>query len=267
MMNTSSCSFPGDRDEAIVDYLYGEGAGDGRRAFEIHLERCRVCRQEIEALGGVRQALTQWAPPEPRRALEAVAPRVGPRLAQSAPPVVPTSLAGWRAMPGWAQAAVAVLCVGIAAGAANLRVTYGTEGLSMSTGWLRSESPAPAPPATPPSEAAPWRTELTALGDALRTEIKQVTIAPAAAREPTDAVNEALLRQIRTLISQSEQRQQRELALRIGDALNDVQAQRRADLSKIDRTIGLIQNNTGMEVMRQREMLNSLAVRVSTQRP
>jgi hypothetical protein len=68
------------------------------------------------------------------------------------------------------------------------------------------------------------------------------------------------------MIAQSEQRQQRELALRIGDVVNDVQVQRRADLSKIDRSIGLIQNSTGMEVLRQREMLNSLAVRVS-QRP
>ena len=75
-----------------------------------------------------------------------------------------------------------------------------------------------------------------------------------------------MLKQVRALIANSERRQQLELALRVGDVINDVQAQRRADLLKIDRSIGLIQNSTGMEVLRQREMLNSLAVRVSSQK-
>lgn len=260
MKNTPNCSFAGDRDEAIVEYLYGEGASEARLAFQTHLEQCRVCRAEVGALGGVRHALTQWAPPEPRLAFAPAAPRTGPRLA---PPASPTEQAPWarlRAMPGWAQAAAAVLCMGVAAGAANLRVTYGAEGLSVSTGWIRE-----APPAAPPAaaEAVPWRGELTALGDELRSEIRKAAAVEAESPEPDD---DATLRRIRTLIAQSEQRQQRELALRIGDVLNDVQSQRRADLSKIDRTLGLIQNNTGMEVMRQREMLNSLAVRVSTQR-
>jgi hypothetical protein len=74
------------------------------------------------------------------------------------------------------------------------------------------------------------------------------------------------MKQVRTLIARSEQRQQRELALRLGDALNDVQAQRRADLARIDRTIGVIQNSTGMDLLRQREAINTLAVRVSSQR-
>ncbi len=263
MKNIPSCSFAGDRDEAIVEYLYGEGASEAGLVFQAHLEQCPVCRAEVGALGGVRHALTQWAPPEPRLPFEPAVSRVGPLLATPAPQVGPAPWAGLRAMPVWARAAAAVLCVGVAAGAANLRVTYGADGVSVHTGWIRVE----APPAAQPdrSDTTPWRTELTALGEELRSEIRQAVVA-AEVREPADAANDVILRQIRTLISQSEQRQQRELALRIGDALNDVQSQRRADLSKIDRTIGLIQNNTGMEVMRQREMLNSLAVRVSTQR-
>jgi hypothetical protein len=74
---------------------------------------------------------------------------------------------------------------------------------------------------------------------------------------------------VRGLIDESEQRQRRELALRLADMLRDVQFQRRDDLEKIDRSLGVIQANlgmmqsTGVEVMRQRQMLNDLAVRVS----
>jgi hypothetical protein len=86
---------------------------------------------------------------------------------------------------------------------------------------------------------------------------------PAAVGFVSDA---AILQKVKTMLTQSEQRQQRDLALRLGELLNDVQAQRRADLARVDRNIGLVQNSTGMEVLRQREMLNSLAVRVSSQR-
>ena len=88
----------------------------------------------------------------------------------------------------------------------------------------------------------------------------------AAASETPPATQDAVLKQVRALIASSERRQQLELALRVGDVISDVQAQRRADLLKIDRSIGLMQNSTGMEVLRQREMLNSLAVRVSSQK-
>jgi hypothetical protein len=167
-----------------------------------------------------------------------------------------------------------MVCLGVGLGAANLRITYGAQGLSLQTGWLQQTAPAAA---STPADAAPWRAELTALQERLRSEMAQARSMPAAATNEmsgpsagvapaADPDRDALVRQVRALIGQSEQRQQRELALRIGDLSNDVQAQRRADLSRIERSIGLVQNSTGMEVLRQREMLNSLAVRVS-QRP
>jgi len=42
--------------------------------------------------------------------------------------------------------------------------------------------------------------------------------------------------------------------------------QRQADLVKIDRSLGLIQRNTGVEAMRTQQQLNTLAQRVSQQR-
>jgi hypothetical protein len=40
--------------------------------------------------------------------------------------------------------------------------------------------------------------------------------------------------------------------------MRDVTAQRQADLVKIDRTLGVVQNNLGVEVMKDRQRLNLL---------
>lgn len=265
-MTNALCSYRGHRDEAIVEYLYGSEDGASRAEFEAHLERCAFCRAEVDGLSGVRQTLAEWVPPEPLRALD------GARRANAA--AVPKARAArdWRDVPAWAQVAAAMLCLGIGLGAANLRIRSGADGFSVTTGWL-AEAPAVATgtaPVTPSNSAAVPQDVLAAVQQQVRTEIQQAVAAAVAAKPgppgPADA-NDALVRQVRSLIAQSERRQQNELALRIGDVLNDVQSQRRADLSKIDRSIGLVQNTTGMEVLRQREMLNSLAVRVSAQRP
>jgi hypothetical protein len=264
-MSDRLCSYPGRRGDAIVEYLYGEVDASHRVVFETHLARCAVCRQEVESLGGVRDHLEQWAPPESILALDHPAGPVA-----SARPVGGWS--GWREAPVWAQAAAAILCIGIGAGAANVQVNYGPDGLSVRTGWRQLAAAPPAPAdsgATDPDPAAapPSRAELTMLEEALRAEIRDVAEARASASADGSAAgNDAVMKQVRALIAGSERRQQLELALRVGDVISDVQAQRRADLIKIDRSIGLIQNSTGMEVLRQREMLNSLAVRVSSQK-
>jgi hypothetical protein len=49
-----------------------------------------------------------------------------------------------------------------------------------------------------------------------------------------------------------------------------VNAQRQADLVKIDRSLGLIQRDTNVEAMKQREMINgawNYIVRTTSQRP
>jgi ubiquinone biosynthesis protein UbiJ len=67
-----------------------------------------------------------------------------------------------------------------------------------------------------------------------------------------------LMRRVRALIDETEKRQNRELALRIGEVLRDVNAQRQADLVRIDRSLGLVQNDLGVEVLKQRQSLNYL---------
>ena len=118
--------------------------------------------------------------------------------------------------------------------------------------------------------AAPWRADLAALEQRLRTAFRTsepVNVAAASVRAPasitTSGAGDAeIVRRVRALVEESERKQQRELALRVAEVLRDVNAERQADLVKIDRSLGLIQNNTGVEVMKQRELLNYL-VRVS----
>ncbi len=238
------CGFPGDRDEVLVAYLYDDIEPPERASFEAHLLTCMPCRSELEALRGVRTQLARWAPPEPGRAPAAV----------SAP-----TRRWWREIPVWTQVAAALLVFGVAAGIANLDIHYDRTGLSIRTGWSRQ----PAVAASIGS-AAPWRADLTAFEQRLRTEfhpaVAPVVATPAAAGRAVDEGD--LLRRVRALVDESERRQQRELALRIAQVVRESDAQRRADLVRIDRSLGQVQNDTGVEVMRQRELLNYL-VRVS----
>ena len=52
----------------------------------------------------------------------------------------------------------------------------------------------------------------------------------------------------------------------MAEVAREAQVQRQADLVRIDRSLGVIQNRTGVEVMRTQQQLNSLAQRVSEQR-
>jgi hypothetical protein len=63
---------------------------------------------------------------------------------------------------------------------------------------------------------------------------------------------------MRALIEESERRQQRELALRLAQVVQDVETQRRADLVQIEQNIGHIEGLTAA----QRDMMQYL-VRVS----
>ena len=261
------------REEAIVSYLYGEASPDERAVFGAHLAECARCRAEVSAFEGVRTSLGQWSPPEP-------AGLVGNH---------PSADAGWgawwRDTPVWAQAVAAVLVVGVAAGMAHLEVRYDASGLRVRTGWAASELAQGGPSVGGASRPvdAPSRAELTALEERLQSQLRQagrLAVAPAAApaRQATpatagSALGDAapdMLRRVRALVEESEQRQQRELALRLAEAMRDINTQRSADLSKIDRSIGAMQNSAGLEILRTRETINDInnyIVRTSSQRP
>ena len=259
-MTDMSCTFGEGRDEAIVALLYDEtdGSPAERAGFEAHVQTCARCRADLAALRGVRTQLARWSPPEP------INLQVGIGNSQSA---------WWRQIPAWAQVAAALLFLGVSAGIANLDVRYDQNGLSVKTGWSdtsggssRSAAPGPAgrPELTQAGAAnAPWKADLVALESQLKKEIHatQASGSPALVRTASTASTASdaeVTRRVRALVEESEKRQQRELALRIAELLRDVNAQRQADLVKIDRTLGVVQNNVGIEVMKNRQQINQM---------
>jgi hypothetical protein len=100
--------------------------------------------------------------------------------------------------------------------------------------------------------------DLSALERRLHSEIAQVQ----AVRSTAPASSPELLERVRMMINESEQRQQKELAIRTAEVVRDFDAQRRVDLTRIERTLGQMDGTTGVEVEQQRQMLNYL-MRVS----
>jgi hypothetical protein len=232
----------------MIAYLYGDGDATDA-GFEAHLAVCARCREEVGALRGVRQQLAHWTPPS-----YAVASHQSP---------VTSHRSWWHEIPAWAQVAAALLVLGASAGIANLDVRYDGNGLTLRTGWSAPPrtTQVPAAVASRP-DAAPWRADLTALEQQLRGEIRAV---PAGAKPST--VNAApsdadLLRRVRALIDDSEKRQQRELALKVGEVERDFTAARQADLRKIDYNLNGVRSDFGI-VYRQQQEQQQLLQRVS----
>ena len=259
-MNETFCNYSGKRDETIVSYLYGEMEATERVAFDRHLVACAPCRAELGDLRDVRTELARSVSPE----LAAHIPfNVDiPRMPVA---VVPPA----RSIPVWAQAIAATVILGVAGGIANLDVSYtSASGLSIRTGWRHPVDANRAQPAATPvvqttQSPAPWSSDLAALERSLRGALDE---RPAVATPASSTSDDAVMRRVRQLVQDSERRQESELALRMAEAVRELQIQRQADLVKIDRTLGLMQNRTGMEVMRTQRQMNSLAQQVS-QRP
>src|SRR5579872_110907 len=109
-MTHMNCGYP-NREEALISYLYDDLAGDARDAFQQHLALCAACASEMAQLSGVRQQLSHWE-----------APAVAGLRSQAPSPEspAPSSQSWWHDVPMWARAAAAVLCIGAAAGLANI---------------------------------------------------------------------------------------------------------------------------------------------------
>jgi hypothetical protein len=244
-----------DRDETIVAFLYDELDAGRRRDFEAHVLTCAMCREEVAGLQSVRAQLAQWEPPSVVSRQSSVAG--------------PSRQSWWRTMPAWAQVAAALLFVGVSAGIANLDVRYDQNGLTVRTGWSNGSGGSGRSSGSGRSgrssgsdvalaaQEAPWRSDLAALEQQLKTEFhaSQVSsaIAPqAVALRSASSGDAETLRRVRALLEESEKRQQRELALRVAEVLQDVNRQRQADLVKVDS----MQNRLGVEVLQQRQSLN-----------
>ncbi len=258
---------------ALAGFIYDE-CTDGERARMLaHLADCAVCTAEVAAIQRTRTVLTEWQPPSVELGFEVTAADLAPPVVafspRSARPTAPPRWWHWASMPVWGQAAAAVALFAVGAMTAavmNIEVRRDQAGITVRTGWFQSAPPAGQAPVT----------EDAALQEKIREEVRRVhaeadggrAVASAAAAPVTEPVvaqtatgpstSGDTLRQVRALLAESEQRQQRELALRVSQMVRDVDSQRRADIAKIERTVSPMEGVTTEELQQQRRMLNYL---------
>jgi hypothetical protein len=243
--------------DRLVAYLYGEGDAGERAAIDAHLAECAACASELQELQGVRRHLAEWSTPEIDLGFRVV------REPVPLPRRPPWSVPAWAALP---VAAMLLLAVGAALASVELR--YDSSGFTLRTGWNhepRPAAPQPAGPAAAPAALASsvsgsggdWRTALTETERKLRAELADTRAGGPDAGALTGD-RDATLRLVRSLIEESERRQQREFALRLTQFAADVEAQRRADLLQIDQNVDQIEGLAAT----QHDMMNYI-VRVS----
>jgi hypothetical protein len=236
---------------ALVGYLYGECEPAERRAIEMHLAVCGACAAEVAALSSTRLQLSSWAPPEAELGFRVVSAAASENVIRPA--------RWWtQPLPAWAQAAAAVVIFGAGLW---LGVAQGTAPSSEQAVATQAETVSSAPAAAANTVSAE---DLAALERRLRGEIAQMRVAAPAHATGSQASDTELLARVRALLEESEQRQQRELALRMTQVMRDVETQRRLDLAQIQGTFRQIEGVTGAQVLEQRDMLNYL-MRVSQQ--
>jgi anti-sigma factor RsiW len=239
----------GDHD-ALVSYLYDECDPQQRRAISAHVAICAACASEVAALTATREQLALWSPPDALLGFKIVSEEPA-RSNVLRPP------RWWRQpLPAWAQAAAAVLIfgTGMTLGALRNVAVRGPEGSAPLSGS--------APPVAAVASSATPATikDLAALEQRLRSEMSQIRAVSAPDRQ--SATSAQVFARVRQMIDDSEQRQQRELALRTTALVRDFDAQRNDDIARIERTIGQMDGTTGAEVAQQRQVLNYL-MRVS----
>jgi hypothetical protein len=241
--------------ERLIAYLYDDQSAEERDRVEAHLAECRVCAQEIAELRGVREQLTEWRAPDAD---------LGFRIVKE-PPAAPARQRSW--VPAWAALpAAAIVVLAVSAAVANVEVRYDATGVTLRTGWSQRTQVRSGPGASQSTGASMtaasaedqrWRAELAELERRLRAEFASAghtatSVAPATPKGGD------LLKQVRALVAESEERQQRELALRFAQLVHEVDSQRRADLVQIEQNLGQIEGLTAQ----QSEMMQYL-VRVS----
>jgi hypothetical protein len=228
--------------EALVTYLYGEGTEAEREQIAAHVARCVSCAEELAAIGATREQLAAWTPPDRALGFQLTPPAIAADASRVAT-IVPFASAApsgrwWnQPLPAWAQmaAAVAIFASGLAIGAARNTVTPAAP--------ARTASAAVTPTAATTGVS---REELAQLESRLKGEIAQVRTSA------TPAADDSLsLQRVNSLIATSEQRQQREFALRMSDLITDVNNQRKSDLINYERRLNAAVDGTARRVNTQ----------------
>jgi hypothetical protein len=237
--------------EALVGFLYGELGPAEQHAFERHLAECAGCRSEIVGLQAARGHLASWVPPDAD---------LGFRIVRgTATPPVRRVFA-----PAWGLAAAAVLVLAAAAALANIEVKYGADGVTVRTGWGRTDAqlasaPAASGVAAPQGAAAVPSVDLEAIDARLRELEAAAAKRPPAAVSASAPANDAeIYRRVRQMIGDAQTQQQQQFAILVAQVVKDFDRQRRVDLAAIQQGLGQYQGLTNAEIAQQRDALNQL---------
>ena len=189
-----------DRREDLVGYLYGECEADERRRIEAHLASCESCAAEVGALRSVRRSLAAWVPPDAE---------LGFRIVSDPPR---NEVAWWRRLAparAWGVAAAAAgVVAALAVGVLDFR--WEGDGVVVRMGRPVADRALTAVAAAAPDRAAP------------------------------ETADDVLMQRMRTLIEQSERRQQQEFATRLLALAQEFDLQRREDQMRIQQEVGAL---------------------------
>ncbi|MCY3846680.1 MAG: zf-HC2 domain-containing protein [Acidobacteria bacterium] len=189
-----------DRRGDLVGYLYGECEADERRRIEAHLVSCESCAAEVGALRSVRRSLAAWVPPDAE---------LGFRIVSDPPR---NEVAWWRRLGqarAWGVAAAAAgIVAALAVGALDFR--WEGDGVVVRMGRPVADRALTAVAAAAPDRPAP------------------------------EAADDVLMQRIRTLIEQSERRQEQEFATRLLGLAQEFDLQRREDQIRIQQEVGAL---------------------------
>ena len=232
---------------------------------------------------GVRADLAAWAPPEPDFGFRVVR---GGRDASERDVIRPAAAApvSWRAWwtPAAGLAAAAVLVLAAAASLAHIEVHRGPDGITVRTGWSTSAPPplrsggsagetaangqVAAVPASATSRIREGRFSSTSDAAYVAGLERRLIALEAASRDESGmrnastmsarAADAEIIKRVRELLAQSESRQQGELALRIAQVIRDVDAQRVADLTRIQQGLGRIDATVTAEAASRSDLTN-----------
>ena len=236
--------------EALVAYIYDECEPAERAHVERHLETCTACAAELDGFAALRGTLREWAPPDARLGFRVVAE--GDAKAAGA-----KSAAAWwiggGLRPAWGAALAATTVLIAGAAIAGVEVRYGDGGFVLRMGWadpgageaLPLDGAARPEPVAAAGETPPWRAELAALEAQLREELlaERADVAPAGGRSlpavPGAAIpaDDDWLREVQSLMAESERRQRQEFASGLMRLAQEVDLHRQADQLRMQQEV------------------------------
>ncbi len=213
--------------ETLIEALYGEAGPATLERVRQHVAVCGACRDEWQALTGLRRQLGTWKLP---------ATPAPPRLGFA------TRTQLWRL----AAAAGLLLALFAGLGLSRAQLGYGPEGVALSFGSREAELRRLLQEQEQRHEQA-----LAALGARLAQQLPARTGAPA-------EVAPATLAPVRRLIEDSERRQARRVALALSEQRERLELQRRYDLARISAGLSYLDGKNGQSMARTSELMGYL---------